>query len=335
MITVSRIFSKLLLGLTLTTTSLTIISAQEEESKPANEPIKIQRINSPVDLDGMSDESAWVGIKPFPVFMHVPNFGSEPSERTEILLGYDDDYLYATGRFYDREPSKIQVTSFKRDIFTATADAMNIVLDTYRDYENTVWFMTTAAGTRTDASIIRDAEGILQEEYTKVVNSSWNTFWDAAAVVNDDGWFAEMRIPFSSLRFEVRDGKTVMGLTTYRRIARKYEMDIFPLVPQKYRWPLLPSQTQDILFEDIKSHNPLYITPYLLGGIGQSNDLNGDGTAYERNEEFAREAGLDVKYGLTNCSRIQTYQSRKPLRLSIKCMKSLLHYQAIGSAQSS
>ena len=59
-----------------------------------NEPIKIPRIKSPVVLDGLSNESAWEGIQPLSLLMRRQNFGSKLSERTEILLGYDDDYLY-------------------------------------------------------------------------------------------------------------------------------------------------------------------------------------------------------------------------------------------------
>jgi hypothetical protein len=228
--------------------------------------------------------------------MRIPNFGNEPSERTEILLGYDDDYLYAAGRFYDSEPSKIQASSLKRDGgWTWSTDAMGIILDTFNDNENGVIFLTTPAGTRTELNILNDGVGIPY----KNVNLSWNTFWDVATVRNDDGWFSEMRVPFSSLRFEEKDGQVVMGFTTYRLIAHKFEFDIFPLIPEKYGI-IKPSQAQEILFEGIKSHNPLYITPYLLGGIGQSYKLNDAETAYKRDDKFTREAGLDVKYGLTN-----------------------------------
>jgi hypothetical protein len=294
----TRIFKIISIGVTLTTTLLNVCSAQDSESGPANEPIKIQRIKSPVELDGMSDEAAWEGIKSLPIVMRVPNFVSEPSESTEILLGYDDDYLYAAGRFYDSEPSKIQTASFKRDVWTYTADNMIILIDAFNDNENAVMFLTTPAGTRTDVNILNDAEGAP----LKNINTSWNTFWDVSTVLNDEGWFYEMRIPFSSLRFEEKDGQTVMGISAFRWNARKFESGIFPLIPEKFGdWGAFkPSQTQEVLFEGIKSHNPLYITPYLLGGLGQSNKLNNDETAYERADEFAREAGLDVKYGLTN-----------------------------------
>ena len=272
--------------------------AQNSESRPANGPTKIQRIKSPVELDGLSNEAAWIGIRSLPIVMKVPEFGSEPSERTEILLGYDDDYLYAAGRLFDSEPRKIQATSFKRDGWGYNTDQLTIILDAFNDNENAVLFSTTPVGIRTDVNILNDADGAPQ----KNINATWNTFWDVATVQNDNGWFAEMRIPFSSLRFEEKDGQTVMGITAYRWIARKFEMDIFPLVPEKFLFwgAFKPSQTQEVLFEGIKRHNPLYITPYLLGGLGQSYELNDAETAYERDDKFVREAGLDVKYGLTN-----------------------------------
>ena len=294
MSTYFTLFRTLILVIAITILPLKT-SAQDLGSK-LNEPFKIQRIKSPVKLDGLSNESAWENIKSLPIVMRMPNFGSEPSERTEILLGYDDDYLYAAGRFYDSEPSKIQAASLKRDGgWTWSTDAMGIILDTFNDNENGVIFLTTPAGTRTELNILNDGVGIPY----KNVNINWNTFWDVATVRNDEGWFAEMRIPFSSLRFEGRDGQVVMGFITYRLIARKFEFNVFPLIPEKYGI-IKPSQAQEILFEGIKSHNPLYITPYLLGGLGQSYELNDAETAYKRTDKFAREAGLDVKYGLTN-----------------------------------
>ena len=292
----STLFKTLVLC-TVTTILPQRSSSQHLDSR-LNEPIKIQRIDSPVELDGLSNEAAWNGIKSLPMTMRIPNFGSEPSEHTEILLGYDDDYLYAAGRFYDSEPSKIQATSFKRDGWAYNTDQLTIIIDAFNDNENAVLFSTTPVGIRTDVNILNDAEGAPQ----KNINSSWNTFWDVATVQNDDGWFAEMRIPFSSLRFEEKDGQTIMGITAYRWIARKFESDIFPLIPGKFgSWGAFrPSQTQAILFEGIKRHNPLYITPYLLGGLEQTNKLNDDESTYERADKFVREVGLDVKYGLTN-----------------------------------
>jgi hypothetical protein len=196
--------------------------AQDPESG-INEPIKIQRIKSPVVLDGFSNEFAWEGIESFPLLMRTPNFGNEPSERTEILLSYDDDYLYVAGRLYDSEPSKIQSTSFKRDGgWNWATDHLGILIDTFNNNENAVVFTANPVGTRTELNILNDAEGTLGTYH----NPSWNTFWDVVSERNDNGWFAEIRIPFSSLRFDGREGRTIMGLTVYRLTPRKSEMNI-------------------------------------------------------------------------------------------------------------
>jgi len=270
--------------------------AQDLSSAPASEPINIQRVKSPVKLDGLSNELAWEGIESFPMGMRTPYFGNEPSECTEVLLCYDDDYLYVAGRLFDSEPSTIQSTSLKRDRgWNWSTDHLGVIFDTFNDNENAVLFVTTPVGTRTDLSIKNDGEG-KSDEYA---NFSWNTFWDVATEVNDDGWFTEIRIPFSSLQFEEKNGQTVMGFIAYRLIPRKFELSCFPFIPEK-KGLISPSQGQEIVFEGINRHNPLYITPYLLGGIGHSNELNDQETAYEGDDTFVREAGLDVKYGLTN-----------------------------------
>jgi len=199
---------------------------------------------------------------------------------------------------YDSEPNKIQSVSMQRDVWTYSADNFYINIDSFNDHDNSRLFLVTPSGTRTDVEFLHDAEGAPLRN----TNTSWNAVWDVAVVRNAEGWCAEMRIPFSSLKFQSVDGKVVMGITVCRWNARKYETSIFPLIPQELgRWGMMrPSQTRDVVFEGIRSRKPLYITPYALGGLGQKNDLNEPGTAYQRTDRLEHEAGLDIKYGLTN-----------------------------------
>ncbi len=254
------------------------------------------RIDSPVKLDGLSVEPAWAGIEPLPVIMHVPVFGNDPTEKTEILLAYDDDFLYVAGRLYDSEPAKIQSPSMKRDAMGSRNDWLGVLIDSFNDKENALVFGTTPAGLRLDMVVFNDAVGDFP------VQTSWNTFWDVATVRNEEGWFVEMRIPFSSLRFQDREGSVVMGLTLWRWIARKNEMIIFPAIPPKWGgWSnFKPSQAREMVFDGIYSRAPLYLTPYVLGGYGRSFELNDAETAYLRDDHPTRELGLDVKYGLTS-----------------------------------
>ncbi|UCF64839.1 MAG: carbohydrate binding family 9 domain-containing protein, partial [bacterium] len=221
---------------------------------------------------------------------------AEPSENTEILIGYDETYLYVAARCYDKEPDKIQSPSRKRDELSLTNDWFGIVLDTFNDKENALAFFTTPAGLRLDMSVFDDAVGDFP------INETWNTFWDVATEKNQKGWFLEMRIPFSSLRFQDDEGQVVMGLMTWRWIARKREVIIFPAVhPDWGFWSKFKSsRAQEISFQDLHSRRPLYIVPYILGGRGETNDLNEDETDYVNDVDFTREIGLDVKYGLTS-----------------------------------
>ncbi|MEE9464677.1 MAG: DUF5916 domain-containing protein [Candidatus Neomarinimicrobiota bacterium] len=255
----------------------------------------LPRLTGPVQLDGLSNDPAWEAIEPLPITMHQPVFGGEPTEKTEIRIAYDDEYFYVSGRLYDSEPDGIRVIDLERDGSSMGNDWFGIILDTFNDNENALGFWTNPAGLRTDISIFNDAEG--QSPF----NMSWNTFWDVAVQVNNEGWFAEIRIPFSSLRFQERDGEVVMGLIALRSIARKNEFLTYPSIPPKWTYSFnKPSVAQDVVLENVRSRNPLYITPYLLGGMDQLHQLNEAGTAYDLASEPNRDLGLDIKYGLTS-----------------------------------
>ena len=255
----------------------------------------VPKITGQIDLDGLSNEPAWESIESLPMVMHAPTFGIPPTERTDVLIGYDDDYLYMAGRLYMSDPSCIQSTSKKRDFMGGNCDWFGLILDTFNDNENAVGFFTTPAGLRFDFTVFNDAQG----EFP--VNISWNTFWDVKTAVTDEGWFVEMRIPFTSLRFQEIDDKIVMGLIVWRWIPKKSEQMIYPAIPPDWgMWSAWkPSLAHEIVLRDIPSRNPLYIAPYVLGGYGRSEELNDEETAYIRQDEAEFELGLDLKYGLT------------------------------------
>ena len=115
----------------------------------AQDLVFLQRIEGPIQLDGFSDEPAWQNIDPVPLAMYEPISGGRMTERTEIRIGYDDDYLYVSGRMYDSEPDKIRGNTLYRDRYSGD-DVFAIVLDTFNDNENALWFYTTPRGVRMD-----------------------------------------------------------------------------------------------------------------------------------------------------------------------------------------
>jgi len=231
---------------------------------------------------------------------YEPDNGAPPTERTEFLVAYDDDYIYFALRAYDRDsPAGIRSNTLYRDRLSGD-DHFEILLDTYNDNETAMLFTTTPAGIRKDAAISNDASGgsLTSGGW---LNGDFNTFWDVKTRVNDEGWFAEMRVPFSSLRFQDENGEVVMGIILQRKIARKTERLSFPAVPANVNFAYLkPSMAQKIVLHGIHPQNPLYVTPYGLSGIGQSYPLNAAGTAYVRDDNLKGEAGADLKYGITN-----------------------------------
>ncbi len=258
------------------------------------DPIPIARTTEPIILDGLSDEPAWENATRFEMVMYEPYFGIPPSEETEVLALYDDDYLYFAARLYDSDPDGIRGNVLFRDAF-GSDDYFEVMLDTFNDNESSMIFSTNPAGIRRDATISRDATG------PAWLNIDFDTFWDVEVTVNEDGWFVEMRIPFSSLRFTDDDGRVVMGLSMNRIIVRKSERAVYPAIEPNTDFAYLkPSRMQKIVLEGVESQRPVYIRPYLLGGLERMAVLNDDRNEYGHEHNRMGEAGLDVKYGLTN-----------------------------------
>ena len=274
---------------------LLVVSARAQESGI----LVLPRLDEPIQLDGLSNEPAWEAVTPWLPTQYEPDNGAPPTERTEFLVAYDDDYIYFALRAYDSDQHGIRSNTLYRDRLSGD-DHFEILLDTFNDNETAVLFTTTPGGIRKDAAISNDASGggIASGGW---INGDFNTFWDVETVVNEAGWFAEIRVPFSSLRFQQDNGSVVMGITLQRKVARKTERLVYPPVPSIANWAFLkPSLAQKIVLQGIHPQKPLYITPYGLSGLGQTFGLNEAGTGYPREDDAKGELGADLKYGLTN-----------------------------------
>ncbi len=288
-----HLFSKTIGKLRFT---LLILSFGAFITSKAQNPVIVDRLEHPVKFDGSPDEEAWSKIKPLPVTTLQPVAGKEPSEKTEVLLGYTDDYFWIGGRFYDSDASLMQVYSKRRDEISGENDYFGALIDSQNNNETGLFFCTSVTGNRLDYNYFNDSRDLVP------FNASWNTYWDVKTTVTDKGWFMEMRIPFSSLRFKSIDGKVVMGLIINRWIPRKNEMVVFPAIdPKSGVWAKRrPSLAYDIVFQDIKPRKPVYITPYILAGERMTHNPDITGTSYKRSDKLTKEAGVDLKYGITS-----------------------------------
>jgi hypothetical protein len=268
------------------------LSAQQERQGAADdvtERMLLVALQGTIVLDGWSDEPGWQAAAPLPMTMYEPTFQGGLTERTEIRITHDREYLYVAGRFFDSDPTRIRVNSLYRDRASGD-DAFAVLIDPFDDNDTGLWFWTNPAGVRGDAIISGDAQGS--------INGNWNTHWDVATVRDDEGWFAEMRIPFTSLGFQARDGLVRMAVSVQRYIARKNERQIFPAIPPEFSY-LRPSLARDAVLADVDTHTPVYATPYLLSGVAHNAELDALDDQYVLEGEDTREAGLDVKYNVT------------------------------------
>lgn len=197
--------------------------ADAADPQPADTPTVVAvRVAQPPRLDGRLDEDAWRSAAPASGFLQRdPDEGQPATERTELLIVYDDTALYVGARLFDREPQRIVRRLARRDT-VADADRFTIYLDPRHDHLTGVQFQVSAAGTLADAVIYNDSW----------MDASWDGVWDAAVSIGDEGWTVEMRIPLSQLRFSTSDG-TTWGINASRYIQRKNETDWLVLVPKK------------------------------------------------------------------------------------------------------
>ena len=213
--------------------------------------ISIVAINDEVKLDGISSESFWQSIPALPLTVREPVHQAQPTERSEIRIAHDAAFLYVSGRLYDSDPQGIRTNSMYRDQQRGD-DIFGILINPYDDNDIGLVFWTTPAGVRGDAEVPGDATGGF--------NADWNTHWDVATHQNEDGWFVEMRIPFSSLGFQASQGQVPIAFTTYRYIARKNERQIFPDIAPEYNY-LRASLAHSTVIHGIESRRPARTSP--------------------------------------------------------------------------
>lgn len=269
----------------------TSLSYAQEKSQP----VQATKLSSAIKFDGVVDDLAWREAPGLPLTMHWPNFEGELTEKTEIRILYDDQYIYIGAINYDSEPDKIQEVSFQRDNVSEQADQVTLILDTYDDNENAVLFSVTATGARSDFSLKNDGQG------SGVFSSSWNSYWEAKVSKREDGWQTEMRIPFSSLRFQVENGKVNMGLGIFRYVARKREMQLFPATSPDWGYFSFakPSMLATIEFDEIDNKRPWYTSPYILSGVGYNHETD-EFANRVRNSETEFQLGLDVQHAFSD-----------------------------------
>ncbi|MBO6794411.1 MAG: carbohydrate binding family 9 domain-containing protein [Balneolaceae bacterium] len=176
----------------------TSVSAQERtEIQQRN--FTTQKINGQApSIDGRVDDPAWQMVEWSGDFTQIePDHGAAPSEPTAIKILYDNDYLYVAVRAYDSNPSQIVKRLSRRDGFEG--DWVEINIDSYNDKRTAFSFSASVSGVKGDEAVSDNGNNW---------DASWDPLWDFKTSIDNEGWIAEMKIPFTQLRFDANEVQT-------------------------------------------------------------------------------------------------------------------------------
>jgi hypothetical protein len=262
------------------------------------------RTSKPPQIDGHLDEAVWK-IPPTAInfLQRDPYEGQPATEPTEIRILYDDEALYFGCMMHDAEPDKILARLTRRDN-EIESDVISIRLDSYHDHKTAYEFTVLASGVKVD--ILQFNDGADEDD-------SWDAVWDVetqilresapAAAINAEtsarrGWSAEVKIPFTILRYTPsQNGKSVWGINFIRRLSRKQERTEWALV-RKSQSGFISHFGHLVIDGNLPNPQRLELLPY---SVGKSQFINPVLTSpVIDTRHFSGNAGFDLKYGLSS-----------------------------------
>jgi hypothetical protein len=241
------------------------------------------RTTAAIRIDGRLDESAWAAAPAYDDFTQIdPDEGQPASQRTVARILYDDEALYVGVRLYDT--GQVIGRLGRRDMDLGDSDWLGVMLDSYHDHRTAFGFDINPAGVR------RDEIKVIETD-----DNSWDPVWDGVTTVDDSGWTAEYRIPFSQLRFSSAEVQT-WGIQLERVIGRRREYSVSTFIPKREQGGV-PKYG---LLEGLRGIRPgrrLELMPY---SVVRGEYTDPGANPYRSNAEQKLSAGLDLKYGLTS-----------------------------------
>ncbi len=248
------------------------------------------RTETPPTIDGRLDEAVWAQIVPQNGFRRdSPSDGKPATQDTDVRIAFDQTSLYIGARLHDDQPGTISRRLNRRDSFGAFNDVFFVLLDSYHDHRTTFVFGVTAAGERRDAIATEDGNGGLDAGFDPV--------WAAATSIDSLGWVAEMRIPFSQLRFSGAANQ-VWGIQLRRDNVRAGEA-----VDWEWSSKAEPGQASKfghlLGLTEIPAPKRLEFLPY-TSTKAQFTDGVAPGNPFNDGRTGSVTGVLDAKYGLTS-----------------------------------
>lgn len=264
------------------------LKAQEQQSKIPKKKYTTKNIGQekPPVIDGKLDDSIWNIVEWDGNFIEWrPDENTSPHQQTKFKIIYDDKNIYIAVKLLDKQPDSIVKRLSRRDGFDG--DWIEINFDSYHDLRTGFSFNVTAAGVKGDEFISENGNNW---------DSSWNPIWYAKTTIDSEGWNAEMKIPFSQLRFS-KAKEQVWGLQLNRRIFRKEERSLWQRIPQDS--PGWVSELGELHgLKNLIPQKQLEIQPFTV--LQYDSFQKEVGNPYRDGSDFKLNGGIDAKIGITN-----------------------------------
>jgi hypothetical protein len=252
------------------------------------------RRSAPIAIDGRLDETAWTQATPITTLRQSqPNEGENATLPTEVRILFDDQALYVGARMSDpMGPAGVRAPLARRDQLldgsgdngafnSLTSDKFVLVLDPYHNHLDEAHFEVNPAGVIGDSF---NGDG------------SWDPVWEASTRVDSAGWTAEMRIPYSQLRFS-RDESQTWGLQIWRYIDRLNERDMWSFWRRNASGgPAFFGHLGGVTIAE--RPRQLELLPYVVSRGQFKPGIPGD--PYHRDSDARISVGGDLKYLLTS-----------------------------------
>jgi hypothetical protein len=264
-------------------------AAQTGDGAPAKQvrAIRLSGGGGAIKLDGRLDDAAWAQAAWISDFLQkIPKEGAPPSDSMRIAIFYDDDALYVGARMYSRDPAKLQAPLSRRDN-TTQADHLWVSFDSYHDRRTAYSFGVTASGVRMDWYHAADHE--------TDIDMGFDPVWEAKANIDGLGWTAEMRIPFSQLRFNDTPVQQWGFNANHWNPATSEDVFWVPVPTNRTGWSSFMGELIGI--EGIKPSRRLEVMPYGAADTRFQSDV-APADPFNGGANLAGRVGADLKMGL-------------------------------------
>lgn len=264
---------------------LVIVSSLHLHAQKKNDAFQlaIKSASSPIKVDGILDEAAWMeAAVATDFFMVLPMDTSMARVKTEVRMTYDDHNLYLIATCFHLLPGRYFVESLRRDFAFGKNDNFLLFMDTFDDQTNGFSFGANAAGAQWDGLMYEGGK----------VDLSWDNKWTSVVKKDDDKWVFEAAIPFKTIRY--KKGITRWGINFSRLDLKTTEKSSWAPVPRQF--PTASLAYTGILVWDQpppQAGSNISIIPYALGGSSKNYEKN-TATTYKK------EIGVDAKIAVTS-----------------------------------